>query len=974
MVLMFALAGLISACTPTGLVRLAGFAGAGQQVMQQITVSTSAIGTRQADDPMTAVELYLRQYQPGVEPRLFQTTHIYDRNGSLLAELNSEGRRTWVTLPQISQHLIDATIATEDASFYANTGIDPARIAGAALQNFQQGEIVSGASTITMQLARNLFLPPEERYDPSVGRKARELGIAQELTALYTKDEILEMYLNLLNYGHLAYGPEAAAQVYFGKPASDLTLAEATLIAGIPQQPANLDPYENFDAARQRQRIVLDLMVRHGYLNEEEADRTFAEEIQLAGDPGPPPTLAPHFVQYVIENLDGQYGDGFTSRSGLNIYTSLDLDMQTLAQEIVRRKVAELRPRYDLSNAALVAMRPNSGEIMAMVGSADFDDATISGQVNVATSARQPGSAIKPVLYATALEDNLISPATLIWDTPVVYKFEEGDDYRPQNYDERFHGPVTVRTALANSYNVPAVKLLDGVGVERMLAGAEAMGIQSLDRGTDWYGLSLTLGGGEITLLELVTAFQTLASTGVRHEPTPVIAMIDSLGRTVTGTNGETNEQSGAVTEDGTRVMSLENAFLVSDILSDNNARTPAFGANSALVLSRPAAVKTGTTTDWRDNWTVGYTRYLSTGVWAGNSDGRPMRNASGITGAAPIWNEFMEAVLADPQMLATLGASPALEAWAFSPPTGVEMRDECPPGVSCRQGGEYFSQSWLTEMGDEGPLGDSVVDIPAAPVYAQSAGKMVLAGYCQLPGAIMRTVLSLSNDFSIDDGQPTNDGAVNNDATPPIEETGSESTTDLADDQTQTLAWVLRYGSHADLGPCESLQTRVDAAASFSPELARAGVRMFVDLQAAQRPETPSTPGPGTVPLAQVAAQNPARAFGVYALNQSIWHDYACPGQYVMGQILNRAGAPVAGIRVMARDEWGNVSQAVSKSGAGDYGWFDFQITSTTPHEIYVTVLDPAGNPASPTVTVQHRRGEGGDAPCHYLIFQGEM
>jgi len=955
-------ASLLSACGVSDLASLAGF---GQQVAQQ-TVATT-IGARQADDPMHAVEGYLRQYQPGLEPRLFQTTHIYDRHGRLLAELMDEGRRTWVPLSRISQHLIDATIATEDSTFYTNNGIDPARIAGAALQNLQEGEIVSGASTITMQLARNLFLPPEKRYDPSVDRKALEMNIAQELTALYSKDEILEMYLNLLNYGQLAYGPEAAAQVYFGKPAAELSLAEATFLVGIPQQPANLNPYEHFEDARQRQQVVLALMVRHGYLTQAQADQTFAQGIELAGDPGLAPNLAPHFVQYVVNMLDAIYGDGFTRRAGLNIYTTLDLDIQQLAQGTVQRTVAELRPRYDLGNAALVAMRPGSGEILAMVGSADFEDDAIAGQVNVAVSPRQPGSAIKPVLYATAMNDDLLSPASVLWDTPITYTVGPGDVYRPRNYDDRFHGPVTARTALANSYNIPAVKLLDGVGVERMLEGAQAMGIRSLDQASNWYGLSLTLGGGEVTLLDLTTAFHTLASGGQYYPPTPFLAITDNLGDRV----------DDGVPDGGEQVITPESAFLVTDILSDNAARTPAFGVNNPLTLSRPAAVKTGTTSDWRDNWTVGYTRYLLAGVWAGNSDGHPMRNVSGVTGAAPIWRAFMEAALADPAILTTLGASPAPEDWMFYPPAGVEMRDECPPGLRCREGGEYFAPAWLAEMGDAGPLGDSVVDMPAAPVYAQSAGAQVLAGFCRMPGAIMRTVLTLPDGFDDNGVQPA-PGEVAPVEEAPAADQGADPAAKrspaLTDEQALALAWILRNGSRANLGDCDTLAPRVETALRVAPEaapeLAQSGARVLIDVQAAYWPDVPPGPTPGAVELARFAGSG--GAYGTYALRQPIWHDYACPGQYIMGQVLDRSGAPVAGVQLMARDQWGNVAYAISKNGAADYGRFDFPITSSTPHDIYVTVLDPAGNPVSPTVTVQHRYGEGGDAPCHYLIFQG--
>ncbi|MFZ2361298.1 MAG: transglycosylase domain-containing protein, partial [Anaerolineae bacterium] len=637
------------------------------------------LGERPAPTVKDAVEIYLQRYQPGPLPRVFETTRITDRHGALLAELWDEGRRTWIPLSAVSQHLLDATIATEDATFYANVGIDPARIAGAALQNAQQGSVQSGASTITMQLARNLFIGPDERYRESMDRKMLEAGLAQELTTLFSKDELLEMYLNLLNYGHLAYGPEAASRVYFAKPAADLTLAEATLLAGIPQQPATLDPFKNFDAARARQRIVLDMMVRHGKLTPAQADAAFAEPIALNPDPDRRIVAAPHFAHYVTQEAQALLDQESLARGGWTITTTLDLPMQTVAQDLVAARVAEFQPQFDLSNAALVALRPGSGQILAMVGSADFDDASIDGQVNVAVSPRQPGSAIKPLLYATAFDDTLLSPASVLWDVPVTYTVSAGNVYTPVNYDHQFHGPVTARTALANSYNVPAIKLLDAVGVGRMLERSQAMGLRSLTQDASHYGLSLTLGGGEVTLLDLTTAFATLANAGTFVAPTPFLAVADAQGRPVALPQAEVRQ-----------AVSPAAAFQVTDILSDNAARTPAFGVNNPLRISQPAAVKTGTTSDWRDNWTVGYTRYLVVGVWAGNSDGRPMRNTSGLTGAAPIWSGFMQAVLADPVLLATLEAAGDPTAWQFQPPADMAQRNgpgglACPPVLFCR-------------------------------------------------------------------------------------------------------------------------------------------------------------------------------------------------------------------------------------------------------------------------------------------------
>ena len=322
--------------------------------------------------PQAIAEFYLRQYQPGPLPRVFQSSYIYDRRGQLLAELFDEGRRTWVPLDRISSNLLDAVIATEDASFYLNRGFDVRRLTGAALQNLVSGSTLGG-STITMQLARNLFLPPNERFSRTVDRKLVEFLLARDLDRLFTKDEILEMYLNLAYFGHRAYGPEAAARTYFGKSALSLSLAEATLLAGLPQQPANLDPMYNLEGAKQRQRIVLDLMVRHGYLEQAEADEVFQQPVALAPDPDQRPNLAPHFLQYLSAYVARPPDNQNLQRSGLRVYTTLDTAMQNLAQQVVREQVDALRSRYDLNNAALLALKTGTDEILAMVGSADFE-------------------------------------------------------------------------------------------------------------------------------------------------------------------------------------------------------------------------------------------------------------------------------------------------------------------------------------------------------------------------------------------------------------------------------------------------------------------------------------------------------------------------------------------------------------------------------------------------------------------------
>ncbi len=898
---------------------------------------TQSIGARPAPDVLASIEAYLQRYQPGPTPRVFQTTRFFDRHGRLLAERWEEGRRTWVSLDRISRHLIDATIATEDASFYIHYGVDPLRIVGAALQNAQQGQIVSGASTITMQLARNLFLGPDERYDQTMDRKLLEAGLAQELTALFSKDELLEAYLNLLNYGHLAYGPEAAARVYFGKSAAELNLAEATLLAGIPQRPAELDPLRNFPAAKARQRVVLDLMVRHGYLSPEQADAVFAEELVFNPEADANPIAAPHFVEYVAAELDRRLGAGASRRSGLQVTTTLDLTFQELAQAIVAEHVAELQPRYDLSNAALVALKPDTGEVLAMVGSADFANAAIHGQVNVAISPRQPGSAIKPILYAVALDTGLISPATVLWDTPVTYALGSGLTYTPRNYDNRFHGPITVRTALANSYNVPAVKLLQAVTVESMLATAQALGIRSLKADPGHYGLSLTLGGGEVTLLELTGAMAALANGGVFVPPRAILTATDSQGQPV---------DLGPI-PGGEPVVSPATAFLVTDILADNTARAPAFGANSPLRLSRPAAAKTGTTTDFRDNWTVGYTRYLVVGVWAGNSDGRPMRGSSGLTGAAPIWHDFHEAVLQDPALLAVLAAPAEAEAWAFVPPPTVERRPDCPPGLVCRRGGEYFSHAWLEATGPEGPLVDAVESVPSAPVYVDRGEGPQWVAYCQVEPAASRPLLRLP-------------GRWGPQATAPA--AGDEEA--VHRERLQAIAWVLEHPTAVNLGPCAELAATVAQIKALYPQ--RPPPTVLVDLAAALDPQ--AGPVPGTV-VAPVVVTGPdptpaARGVGFFPAGP-ILHHHDCPGHYIVGQVRQADGAGLPGVHIALVDAWGNRAHAISKSGAVDYGRYDFPINYFA-NRYTLVVVDEAGHPLSPEVVVDHLQGEAGDFPCH--------
>ncbi|MFB0545387.1 MAG: penicillin-binding protein, partial [Anaerolineae bacterium] len=538
-----------------------------------------------------------------------------------------------------------ATIATEDASFYTNPGIDLKAILRAIIINLQGHEVLSGGSTITQQLARNILLSPKERSQRTLIRKLRESILAYRLARTYSKDEILALYLNETYYGNMAYGVEAAAQIYFGKHAAELDLAECALLAGLPQSPARYNPLTDPKAARERQAIVLDLMVKNGYITREEAE--LAKEEKLGFAAAPFPIRAPHFVMHVRRLLEDEFGLEGLQQGGLRVHTTLDLDMQDTARTIARRHLAALAdcggrrpcpfgniPDRNVQDAALVALDPWTGEILAMLGSPDYFDPGIDGAVNVTLATRQPGSSIKPITYAAAFERDYTS-ATMLVDTRTSFVTKEGDPYVPQNYDRRFHGPVLLRQALASSFNLVAVKVLDHVGLKNMTDLARRLGITTFDD-SERFGLALTLGGGEVRLLELTAAYAAFANGGHKVEPVAITHIEDSQGQVIRQRRPARGEQ----------VLSPQVAYLITDILSDDMARIPGFGEGSVLKLTRPAAVKTGTTTDWRDNWTVGYTPGLVVGVWVGNADNTPMRHVSGVTGAAPIWHDFMEEVL----------------------------------------------------------------------------------------------------------------------------------------------------------------------------------------------------------------------------------------------------------------------------------------------------------------------------------------
>ncbi|MFP3855071.1 MAG: transglycosylase domain-containing protein, partial [Anaerolineales bacterium] len=589
----------------------------------------------------------------------FETTRILDREGNLLYEIldPTAGRRTYVPLDEISPYVVAAVIATEDENFYSHPGFDPAAIVRAYTQNIQSGEVASGASTITQQIARNLLFTPEERSQVSAMRKVREIMLAQEITRRYTKDEILELYLNQAYFGNLAYGVEAASETYFGIEADQLDLAQASFLAGLIQAPSVYDIFTNEEITLNRHRQVLTLMVQASqeqnciYVsNSPQAicvtpEQAGAAAAQMTNYNFNQPDIAirfPHWVNYVRNLLEERYDSQTIYRAGFTVHTTLDPDLQEAAQSIVRGQVEALADRR-VSNGALVAINPSNGEILAMVGSADYNDDPSDGQINMSVQPRQPGSSIKPLTYTAAFEKGW-TPGTLIWDVPSEFPPSGNPDdprppYEPVNYDERFHGPVTVRSALANSYNIPAVKTLDFVGIyddpatteqEGFIPFAERLGITTLTQ--DDYGLSLTLGGGDVTLLQLASAYSAYANDGARVPPAAITRIVDHNGETVFEYQPPAGEQ----------VIRPEHAFLITSIISDNNARTPAFGPNSALRLPFLAAGKTGTTNDFIDNWTMGYTPDIAVGVWVGNADYTPMENTSGLTGAAPIWHDFM--------------------------------------------------------------------------------------------------------------------------------------------------------------------------------------------------------------------------------------------------------------------------------------------------------------------------------------------
>mgnify|MGYP001559214661 CR=1 FL=1 len=563
-----------------------------------------------------------------------QTSILYDRTGKFeLYRLYGEENRLLVAHDDIPDTVRYATIVSEDASFYSHQGIDPKAIIRAFKANTERGSIEQGASTITQQLAKNLFLERDRTWS----RKIREVFLAVKIDRNLSKDNILDLYLNAVPYGSNAYGIEAASQTFFKKSAKDLTLDESALIAALPNAPTLLSPYgANTTQLRARQRDILNKLLASNYITKNDFNQALTADTLKKITPPEHAILAPHFVFYAIEKLEEKYSKQDLQTKGYRIFTSLDYDLQLSAEKAVREG-AQKNVARGAENAALVSLDAKTGEVLAMVGSKDYFDKTIDGNVNITTIARQPGSSFKPIAYAKAFEKGF-QPETPIYDMPINFGPDgTGKDYIPNNYDGSFHGLLTMRQSLAMSLNIPAVQTLALAGVSETIELAKRMGITTL---TDpkRYGLALVLGGAEVKPIEMASAFSVFSQEGIRHEINPVIRIIDTRGTDIyTATPGE-----------GTRVMDAEVTRKISSILTDNKARSATFGSNTPLAFpeSAPVAAKTGTTQNFRDAWTVGYSTSVATAVWVGNNDNKQMHEGSdGIFVAAPIFRQYMDAV-----------------------------------------------------------------------------------------------------------------------------------------------------------------------------------------------------------------------------------------------------------------------------------------------------------------------------------------
>ncbi len=567
-----------------------------------------------------------------IERAVAQSTKIYDRTGeNILYEIHGEQRRTLIPLNEMPSYVKEATISIEDKNFYKHGGFSLWAMFRTAITNVLYNRR-AGGSTLTQQFIKNAVLTPEKK----ITRKIKELVLAYRLEKRFSKDEILQMYLNEIPYGSNAYGVEAASQKYFGQSVKNISLAEAAVLAAMTQAPSRYSPYgPNKDLLLGRKDYVLSLMVEQGYISTEERDQAQAEEIEFKG----PETniTAPHFVMYIKGILAEKYGEKMIEQEGLKIYTTLDLYKQKIAEEVIKEKTEKYQEKYKANNAALVAIDPKTGQILAMVGSRDYFNDEIDGQVNVATRPRQPGSSMKPIVYAALFEKGY-SPETILYDTLTNFSTDSGQPYEPRNYNGKEYGPVSIRQALAGSLNIPAVKAIYLAGINNVIDLAEKLGYSTLYP-RDRFGLALVLGGAEVKLLEHTNAYSAFARDGETNPAVGILKVEDKEGKILEEYKAEPK-----------RVISSQTAREINSVLSDNGARAFIFGAGNYLNLGeRPVAAKTGTTNDYHDAWTIGYTPSLVAGVWVGNSNNDAMAAGSdGSVLAAPIWHDFMSRVLGD--------------------------------------------------------------------------------------------------------------------------------------------------------------------------------------------------------------------------------------------------------------------------------------------------------------------------------------
>ncbi|KKR80673.1 MAG: penicillin-binding protein, 1A family, nonfunctional [Candidatus Daviesbacteria bacterium GW2011_GWA1_41_61] len=548
---------------------------------------------------------------------------LFDRNNQPFFTFYQGRERQAVPLDEISPYLQMATVASEDKEFYSHYGFSPKAIVRALITDIKRGNFASGGSTITQQLVKNALLSP----DKSITRKIQEILLAQELERRYNKNEILEMYLNSVYFGEGAFGVEEAAGRYFDKKSPDLNLAEAALLVGLLPAPSKLSPLSNdLTEIKKRQELILQKMMEQKMISDEDRLKAEKETLKFKPKANDLNTTGVHFAIMVKDELIAHYGEDKVSRSGFKVKTTLDLNFQTQAEQVVKQQLKILAPN-NVSNAAIVVEDPKTGEIKALVGSKDWG-AEGFGKVNVAVMPRQPGSSFKPIVYAAALEEKVITPATILWDQPTTF----ATNYRPKNYDGKFRGPVTARRALANSLNVPSVEVLSKLGVSSAVEMAQRVGITTIED-PQRYGLSLVLGAGEVKLLDITNAYATFANMGLKNDPSFILEIKDKYDQVIYTHQAKPK-----------KVLNSEVAFLISSILSDSGARAEIFG--TVLNISRKVAVKTGTSESYRDSLTIGYTPSLAIGVWVGNNDGRPMNSVAGSLGAAPIWKQLMEKFL----------------------------------------------------------------------------------------------------------------------------------------------------------------------------------------------------------------------------------------------------------------------------------------------------------------------------------------